>query len=102
MKLTCAEFCSKFAQTLPTQAQLLDVRNDDEVAKGTLKGAKHIPVQELSTRLQELDSNKSIFIYCKAGGRAQKAESFLKEMGFQNLFHASGGGFEELNNLLSK
>ena len=38
------------------QAQILDVREDFEVAEGMIPGAIHIPMGELQARLAELDA----------------------------------------------
>jgi len=42
---------------------LLDVRQPSEYEKGRIPGAKHIPLSELSDRLDELDPEKPVIAY---------------------------------------
>lgn len=73
---------------------ILDVRTKEEYESetGHLPGAILIPVQELESRYQELDSlkNKEIVAYCKAGVRSARASKFLGEKGFK-VFNMVGG-----------
>lgn len=61
---------------------IVDVREDAEVANGIIPGAIHIPLGQIPERLVELDSDKPYIIVCKAGGRSFKAASYLEENGF--------------------
>jgi NADPH-dependent 2,4-dienoyl-CoA reductase/sulfur reductase-like enzyme/peroxiredoxin family protein/rhodanese-related sulfurtransferase/TusA-related sulfurtransferase len=69
---------------------LLDVRTLPEVQKGTIPGAKHIPLDELRTRLGELPKDKEILAFCEVGLRGYLACRILTQDGFacRNL---SGG-----------
>jgi NADPH-dependent 2,4-dienoyl-CoA reductase/sulfur reductase-like enzyme/peroxiredoxin family protein/rhodanese-related sulfurtransferase/TusA-related sulfurtransferase len=69
---------------------LLDVRTLPEVQKGTIPGAKHIPLDELRKRLGELPRDKEILAFCEVGLRGYLACRILKQNGFacRNL---SGG-----------
>ncbi len=42
------------------QLNLVDVREDDEVAQGIIPGAIHIPLGEVVERVGELDKSKSL------------------------------------------
>ena len=46
------------------QAVFLDVRSSDAYAAGHIPGAINIPLDELETRLAELDPNEWIITYC--------------------------------------
>jgi sulfur-carrier protein adenylyltransferase/sulfurtransferase len=70
---------------------LLDVRNPEEYELCHLKDAKLIPVNELKTRVQELDQNAEIVAYCKSGGRSRRAIEVLRAKGFKKLRHLTGG-----------
>lgn len=61
---------------------MIDVREDDEVAQGKIPGAYHIPLGELPDRLNELDKDKQYYIICRSGGRSGKACAFLSEQGY--------------------
>lgn len=80
---------------------LLDVRTPGEYAGelGHLRGALLIPVQELESRISELEQyrGKKILAYCRTGRRSLTATKILRENGFeaQNV----QGGMVEWNKL---
>jgi len=62
---------------------LLDVRTEEEFENGHVEGAVNIPVDSLRSRLNELDKDKTIIVYCKVGIRGYIAERILKQNGFK-------------------
>lgn len=66
----------------PDAPLILDVRSAEEFASGHVPGAKHVPYDEVSTRLGELGSPREVVVYCERGPRAFKAASVLDEAGF--------------------
>lgn len=70
---------------------VLDVRTPPEVALGRLESCVHIPLQELNQRLDELDKEKDIVVYCKSGGRSRRAIEVLQNHGFKHLRNLTGG-----------
>ena len=62
------------------QLNLVDVREDDEVAEGIIPGAIHIPLGEVVERVGELDKSKSYIIICRSGGRSGRATEFLERL----------------------
>ncbi len=70
---------------------LLDVRQDFEYAEGHLPGARHIPLPELSERLNELERNLPIVTYCRSGKRSLAAANMLVGQGFQEVMSLEGG-----------
>jgi len=62
---------------------LLDVRTEEEFENGHIEGAVNIPVDSLRSRLDELDKEKLIIVYCKVGIRGYIAERILKQNGFK-------------------
>lgn len=69
---------------------LLDVRSDLEFENGYLEGAINIPVDDLRSRMGELDKNKTIVIYCQVGIRGYIAARILIQNGFKVL-NVTGG-----------
>ena len=57
-------------------AVLLDVRRDDERARGFVAGSQHIPLSELPERIGELSAER-VFVHCGSGFRAAIAASLL-------------------------
>ncbi|HNV87839.1 MAG TPA: rhodanese-related sulfurtransferase [Methylotenera sp.] len=76
---------------------LLDTRNDYEVHIGTFKGAvdpKTTTFREFPEFIaQNLDKtkNKKVAMFCTGGIRCEKASSFMKEQGFEEVYHLQGG-----------
>ncbi len=58
---------------------VLDVRDRKEFEDGHIPWAKHIPLKELSKRMNELPSNKPIITVCgKGGGRSAEAAAMIE------------------------
>lgn len=70
---------------------ILDVRTKAEFEEDHIKNAQHIPIDELRSRMTELDKNKSIYIYCQAGLRGYLAQRILVQNGFDKVENLSGG-----------
>jgi rhodanese-related sulfurtransferase len=73
-----------------TTSQVIDVREVDEVNKGMIPGAIHIPLRLLEFKLHELDKSKSYIIVCRSGARSGKATEFLNNYGY-NATNMTGG-----------
>ena len=76
--------------SLPQDAFLLDTRETAEVENGAIPGAKHIPLGQLRSRLEELPKDKTIYISCQSGLRGYVAERILRQHGF-DAANLSGG-----------
>jgi len=70
---------------------LIDVRTALEFVEGNIPGSINIPVDELRNRLDEIEKNKYIFIYCQIGLRGYLAQRILLQNGFQHVQNISGG-----------
>ncbi len=76
---------------------LVDTRNDYEIEIGTFKNA----VNPNTTTFREfpdyveknLDKNKhkKVAMYCTGGIRCEKSTAYLKEQGFEEVYHLEGG-----------
>lgn len=73
------------------QVTLLDVREPQEFQITHLPEAKLIPLGEVPTRMNELDTADEIVVYCHHGMRSARAISFLQKMGFSKLKNLAGG-----------
>lgn len=74
-------------------ALILDVREDKEYAAGHIPRAKHIPLGQLSGRIQELEKfkDKPILVTCRSGHRSGRACGMLKKAGFETVYNQAGG-----------
>lgn len=79
------------ANTKPCDAQFLDVRNPDEVARCCRPNSIHIPVDQLRERIGELDPARETLVTCHSGLRAHLATCILKQQGFENVRNLTGG-----------
>lgn len=76
--------------SLPKDAQLVDVRTPGEFARGTIPGAVNIPVDSLRERIGELSREKDVYIFCQVGLRGYIAERIAMQKGFTTK-NLSGG-----------
>jgi sulfur-carrier protein adenylyltransferase/sulfurtransferase len=70
---------------------LLDVREANEWEIGHLPGAVRISVNELPSRLNELDTARDMVVYCRSGVRSRRAIETLRGAGFRKLKNMTGG-----------
>ena len=69
--------------------ELIDVRTEAEFDRGTIPGAKSMPVDSIRERKSEL-TNKNLLVTCQVGQRGHTASLLLKELGF-NAVNLDGG-----------
>jgi NADPH-dependent 2,4-dienoyl-CoA reductase/sulfur reductase-like enzyme/rhodanese-related sulfurtransferase len=67
-------------ERLAAGALLVDVRTVDENAAGAIPGSTLIPVDELRTRLAEIDASE-VIVHCKVGQRGHTATQILRSHG---------------------
>lgn len=72
------------------QLDIIDVREEEEVAQGIIPGAAHIPLDTIPAHVEELDKDKSYILVCRSGGRSGKAQDFLQQKGF-DVTNMTGG-----------
>ena len=72
---------------------LIDVREEWEYSLGALSGSVHIPLGELSQRVDELgeDTSKTVVTICHHGVRSLHAAAYLQSAGYTRVFSLRGG-----------
>lgn len=70
---------------------ILDVREPEEAVIGRIEGSHLVPIDQLRGRLNEIPSDKKIYIYCAVGLRAYLAARILTQSGYENVYNLSGG-----------
>ncbi|MGP4072949.1 rhodanese-like domain-containing protein [Piscibacillus sp. B03] len=73
--------------------EVVDVREDEEVAGGMIPGAKHVVLGTIPERLDEFDQNKEYVMVCRSGRRSHNASQYLQEQGYKVL-NLKGGMLE--------
>lgn len=61
---------------------IIDVRENEEIATGKIPGAIHIRLGDIPESLDKLDKDKHYYLVCRSGGRSGTAGEFLKEEGY--------------------
>ena len=79
----------ELAALLPDQV-LVDVRMEGEFAKGTIPGARLLPVDDLRGHLGDLEMDKEYLVFCQVGLRGYLASRILSQHGF-TVRNLSGG-----------
>lgn len=73
-------------------AQVVDVRDAAEFARGSLPNAKNIPLPELATRApKELKKDRPVIVLCNAGNIAGRAAAQLRASGLPEVYVLAGG-----------
>jgi len=79
-------------QDVPENAQLIDVREDNEYAIDHAKGVKHIPMGDIPDRYKEIDPDQDVYVICKGGGRSMQVCGYLENaLGWDNIINVAGG-----------
>jgi NADPH-dependent 2,4-dienoyl-CoA reductase/sulfur reductase-like enzyme/rhodanese-related sulfurtransferase len=82
--------------------QIVDVRSGGEYARGHVKGAVNLPINELRGLIGQLDAKMRVVVYCQVGYRGYLGYRILKQRGFDVVNLDGGfktvvdGGFTEL------
>ena len=61
------------------EIQLLDVRSQAEFAQGIIKGGVFVPLHTIPLKINDIDKNKTIVIYCRSGARSAQACAFVQQ-----------------------
>jgi rhodanese-related sulfurtransferase len=70
---------------------LIDVREDEEVAEGTIPGAKHIVMSTIPDRLHEIPKSGEVILVCRSGNRSGRVYDYLEAQGYTNTKNMTGG-----------
>ena len=65
----------------------------EEVAEGKIENALEIDyyADDFEKEMNALDKSKSLFLYCRSGGRSGNAAELLKNAGFVKVYNMEGG-----------
>lgn len=84
---------------------VIDTRNDYEVAIGSFENAINPNTQSFREFPQWVEDNKEtlegkkIAMFCTGGIRCEKSTAFMKEKGYQDVFHLDGGILQYLEDI---
>ncbi len=81
-------------RALADSVQLLDVRTAGEFNSGHLSHALQADwtnKAQFSDRIQYVDKNKTVYVYCLGGSRSAAAAAWMRQNGFQRVYELKGG-----------
>jgi len=70
---------------------ILDVREPWERETARITPSLHIPMGDLPARVQELDPEQHIVVYCHHGVRSLSVTDWLRKQGYDKVQSVSGG-----------
>lgn len=70
---------------------LVDVRTKSEFDADFVPGARHLPVDELPHRYQELGQTTHLLFICQSGGRSAQAAEFMASIGASEVYNLEEG-----------
>lgn len=72
---------------------ILDVRTPEEVSAGYINNASTINLYDadFNAKINLMQKDREIYVYCKSGGRSSEAAELLKENGFIKIYNLKGG-----------
>ena len=92
MNLHGSEFKAQFEQDV--NAVLLDVRTPAEYNGGNIPNAINLDIMSYNFRneIEQLDKNKTYFVYCRSGNRSGQACMMMSDLGLKayNVFGGIG------------
>ena len=71
--------------------RVIDVRQMQEIATGTVPKAEALPLHTLPGRIHELSPAEKLVIICRSGARSAQACMYLQQNGFSNVYNLRGG-----------
>jgi rhodanese-related sulfurtransferase len=74
----------------PDRFHLVDVRSPSEYATGHIPGAVSMPMEQVQSRIPDLDSEGPVILVCQSGQRARMVAALLEPCG-KNLLVLDGG-----------
>ena len=74
-------------------AVLIDVRNPDEHAVGSVEGSHPLPLASLEAQIDSVtrDRRQEVLTLCASGKRSMRAADTLMQLGFENVASVTGG-----------
>jgi phage shock protein E len=86
----------KIKDFISNGAVIIDVRTVGEYQEGHIRNSKNIPLNIISSKIEEIKKlNKPVIVCCRSGMRSAQAVSILKKNDIEVI---NGGGWSTLEN----
>ena len=70
---------------------VVDDREPDEYESGHIPGAVLVPLSTVLTNKSEFESDETVYVVCRSGGRSMQACEMLHDVGISNVVNVAGG-----------
>ena len=90
MEIDAPEF-ARWVNDATHDLRVIDVRQMQEIAMGTVPRAEPLPLHTLPAKVHELSREEKLVIVCRSGARSAQACMFLQQQGFSNVYNLRGG-----------
>ena len=70
---------------------VIDVREPDEYESGHIPGAILVSLSTVLSNTSEFQSDETVYVVCRSGGRSMQACEMLHEVGISNVVNVAGG-----------
>lgn len=90
-QLSASDLAAWLADAGRPQPQLLDVREPWEFELARIAGSIHVPMGEVTRRLDEIDRTRPVVCVCHHGMRSLQVAVYLERNGFAQVSNLAGG-----------
>ena len=81
---------SEVREIVENGGYVIDVREPNEYAEGHIKTAVNIPMSEFRQRLDEIPTDRPVYVHCRSAQRSYNVARALGQLGFNNIYNISG------------
>lgn len=81
---------SEVRELVENDAFIIDAREKREYKAGHLKNAINIPLSEFRQRLEEIPTDRPVYIHCRSGQRSYNMVMALQNLGYDNVYNIAG------------
>ncbi|PID21474.1 pyridine nucleotide-disulfide oxidoreductase [Sporosarcina sp. P3] len=81
---------SEVRELVERNAVIIDVREENEFARGHILNAVNIPLSQLRDRMEEVPKDVPVYVHCRSSQRSYNALMALQNSGFDNIVNISG------------
>jgi len=83
--------CKELDKLLSLGADLIDVRESEELKEGVINGGRNWPLSSFGIRKRDISRSKPTVFYCRSGMRSMQAAEIASNWTSQNVFFLHGG-----------
>jgi rhodanese-related sulfurtransferase len=70
---------------------IVDVRENEETARGYIAGSLLLPLSEFQSWVDEIPRDKKVVIVCASGSRSPQVAEYLVRLGYPEVYNLSDG-----------